>query len=156
MASEPRLASALLALLATTLLIGCDDGTGLGSELVELQIARAVWVAEGPSDYKMTLFRGCECLPEMTGPVELVVRDGFVESRECTNTGGPVGADYADLFPHVDGLFDLIEEAVRQGASKLRVSYHPSLGYPLRISIDYLAQVADDEVTYVLSELEPL
>jgi len=114
----------------------------------ELTVARHRWGERQPPSYSLTVRRSCECLPEMIGPVVVVVRDGQVESRHYVSSGEPVPSTYADVFPTVDGLFARIEDALRQGAAKLEVDYDPTLGYPLRIAIDYNATAADDEVTY--------
>ena len=82
-------------------LAACGETTGPAFVASELAVARARWEARGPAAYEMTLQRGCECLPEWSGPVAIVVRDGAVESREYTRTGEPVDPGYANLFPRV-------------------------------------------------------
>jgi hypothetical protein len=114
----------------------------------ELNLARRRWAQQQPHAYTLTVSRSCECLPEMSGPVVVVVRDGQVESRHYVSSGEPVTSTYAGLFPIVEGLFALIDEALRQDAAKLDVDYDPTLGYPVRIAIDRDATMVDDEVTY--------
>jgi hypothetical protein len=91
----------------------------------------------------------------MIGPVVVTVRNGAIESRHYTRDGAIVPAEYAELFPSVEGLFDIIETARREGAAQLDVSYDPTLGYPVRIAIDWHATHVDDEVTYRGSDLLP-
>jgi hypothetical protein len=53
------------------------------------------------------------------------------------------------LQPHlamsIEELFTTIEEALHRGADSISVRYHPALGYPMSIFIDYYKQAADDE-----------
>ena len=151
----PRFQPAFYMLPLAVALAGCGDGTGPAFVASELALARARWDARGPSAYEMTLFRGCECLPEWSGPVVLLVRDGAVESRVYTRTGEPVDSGYAHLFPRVEGLFDYISNAAEQGAAKVEVTYHPSLGFPLSIYVDRHPRYVDDEINYVLSDFQP-
>lgn len=115
-------------------------------------MARARWVRQQPAAYEIKVLRGCECLPETIGPVTILVRRGQAESRYYARTQEPVPVQYAPLFPTVDGLFELIEEAARQGAARLDVTYNPRFGYPVRVNIDYRADHADDEIAYLVQD----
>ncbi len=143
-----RVVAALLALLAA-----CGDATGPGGGL---SAARARWAQRGPTSYTVTVLRGCECLPEMTGPVVIIVRDGAVVSRTYVATGAPVASPLAEQFPSVEQMFARIVAARRADVARLQVVYDPALGHPVRVSIDPDAMVVDDEVTYQLSELRAL
>lgn len=151
----PRFRPAPFALLATAALAGCGEATGPTVVASQLAAARARWEARGPSAYEMTLFRSCECLPEWSGPVAMVVRDGAVESREYTTTGEPVDAGYTNLFPRVEGLFTFIENAMEREAASIEVIYHPRYGNPLSISVDYHPVHVDDEIGYVVTDFQP-
>jgi len=50
-------------------------------------------------------------------------------------------------FYTIEGLFELIAEAARMQPARLDVTYHATEHYPTSISIDYMANAADDEVT---------
>lgn len=129
-------------------LAACDDATGPG---IELELARARWAQHGPPSYTITVARLCECLE--TGPVEVTVRNGVIESRTLTRNGAPVPSSYAELFPSVEGLFEQIENAQRTRVARLDVAFHPTYGYPARIEIDHSRPAVDDEVTYVATNL---
>jgi uncharacterized protein DUF6174 len=116
-----------------------------------LSAARRRWAQGGPASYSVTLFRSCECTPEMSGPVVVDVRNGVVQARHYP-TGGVVPPAIAPSFPNVDGLFDLIESARRQKAHRLEARYDRELGYPVWLVIDYDARIADDEFTFSVME----
>jgi hypothetical protein len=94
--------------------------------------------------------RSCECTAEMSGPVIVSVRNGVVESRQYTQSGATVASRYADVFPAVEGLFTLIDDAIRNGTKPLTVEYDPALGYPTRIA---LGDPAVDAPLYIVSDL---
>jgi len=109
-----------------------------------LASARVRWSQRAPSSYSMTIFRGCECLPEMSGPATVSVVNGAV-SVHYTN-GVSVPKTYIGAFPDVEGLFDLIDSAQKNHYYKVDVEYDSELGYPVTISLDGDKQMADDEL----------
>lgn len=70
----------------------------------------------------------------MSGPVIVSVRNGGVESRTYAQSGSAV-TQYADLFPTVDGLFAMIDTAVRSGSSRIEADYDATFGFPTFIAI---------------------
>ena len=139
----------VVALIATA---ACQSGTGPD---LRSAMAQARWARHGPSSYRITVSRSCECLPEMTGPVIVTVGGGAIESRHYVSTGAVVPSTYAALFPSVNGLFEIIEAARREDPARLDVAYDPTYGYPTRISIDYDVVMADDEIVYRAQDFVP-
>jgi len=127
----------------------CNSGTGPAGELAS---ARSRWSRLAPPSYTMTVSRTCECLPEMSGPVLVTVRNGVVESRQYVRSGAAVSDQYVAIFPGIDGLFAIIDDAVRNGTQPLKVEYDASLGYPTRIE---LGDPAVDAPVYIVSGLQP-
>ena len=100
-----------------------------------LEAARARWARSGPAAYHVTIARACECLPEMSGPVVVTVRNGVVTERRYAASGAAVVPTYAALFPAVEGLFALVDAGVRSGARPLDARYDPTFGYPTRVVV---------------------
>ena len=142
--------SVAIAMVASALTGGaCSSGTAPAGEL---EAAKSRWERSAPGSYTVTIARSCECLPEMTGPVVVTVRNGVVDSRQYVRSGAAVTTSYVSLFPGVDGLFAIIEDAIQNGTRRLVARYHPTLGYPTRIE---LGDPAVDAPVYVVSDLEP-
>jgi hypothetical protein len=81
------------------------------------------------------MYRSCECLPEMAGPVTVAVRNDSVVSRYYVYSGDAVDSRYDSTFPAVEGLFDIIDAAIRAGTRPLHVRYDRELGYPTFIDM---------------------
>ena len=133
-----------LAAVAIVMLVACGDSTSPDDEL---SAARRRWAAQAPPAYEVVLFRSCECLQEGSGPVLVRVRNGTVEARQYVSTGNAVSSTYESVFPNVEGLFEIVADALRRDADRLEVRYDPVLSYPTRIVVDYDRIVADDEFT---------
>ena len=128
----------------------CGNPTGPDSQL---KSARAKWVSQAPAAYSYTVSRGCFCPVEAIGPVTVLVRNGVVESLKYTQTGADVPQQYRSFFPTVEGLFAQIDSARSQHVARLDVTYDSTLGYPTRIDVDVNRHTADEEYTYVASNL---
>jgi len=125
-----------------------------GPEPGELQRHRAIWERTGPSSYAYAVELLCFCA--FRGPARVTVRDGALVSIEVLEPedGAPSlsQAELAELFPTVDGLFDLLEEAVDRDAYAIDVTYDPASGVPLELYVDYDENVADEEMGMRVTE----
>ena len=142
-------AIAVAALL--TLGFDCDEKNGRE----DLAAARERWSEQGYSDYALTLQHDCFCGQEARGPVVVQKRFGEI-TRSYVESGEPVPSDFERFFPDVEGLFEFIEEAVEQDAASIHVEFHPELGYPIAVSVDYSESAIDEESGYRVLALEPL
>lgn len=139
-------------LLVAGAMVACDSvGPGDGP-LDELARNRALWEQAEPTDYSYAINRLCFCGFEARGPARVVVQNGVVVEQVYVDTGDPVVTQFADLFPAVEGLFDILESAYQQDAADVQVTYDPDTGVPIDFSIDYIANAADDEVGYAVTE----
>ena len=136
------------ALAWLVLVAACSSGSTGPSD--SLAAARARWARNAPTAYSYTIQRSCECLAESAGPVTVVVRNGTVESRQYVSSGASVTAEYAPIFPAVEGLFTIIDDAIKNGTKPLTTQYDPTLGYPTRIA---LGDPAVDAPLYLVSNL---
>lgn len=143
----------LLALLLSTLGVATCDVSGPGlSELHELSTNRARWSRVGPDAYSYAVRRLCFCAgPALVAVRVTVLEDGTVE-RVYVETGEEVPEELQELFPTVDGLFDVLADAFDRNAHSVEVTYDPSSGAPLDIFIDYRENVADEELGFDVVE----
>jgi hypothetical protein len=114
-----------------------------------LDDARALWVEADLDDYRMTLLRSCFCPEDYRGPFEVAIEDGTVAEVTFQDQDLPT-----DRALTVEALFDLLDDAYAQDAARVDVSYHPTLGYPTSLYVDYDTQVADEEIGYTVERLD--
>lgn len=143
----------LAAAVGMLVIASCSSLVGPGEELVT---ARMKWSQHHQSSYSMTILRSCECTPQMTGPVRVIVENGQVVSRKYTHTGEAVPAAYASWFTNVEGLFDRIAEIHAEDPDQIDVSYDATLGYPTGISVDFNKRMADDEFSLSVTDFSLL
>ncbi|MEW6497911.1 MAG: DUF6174 domain-containing protein [Cyanobacteriota bacterium] len=102
----------------------------------------------------MILFR--RCLFETTQPVNIEVRNGQVTSIVPAIDGVSFNREDFEMHDSIPKLFDFVEDAIAREAEGLSVTYHPTLGYPTQIGIDYDQLTADDEISVTIENLQPL
>lgn len=145
-----KLMSAAVALMLVSSVGACSASvTGPESNLAA---ARALWARLAPAAYTVTMYRSCECLPEMSGPIVVAVDNGIVQSRHYVISGMAVPPHYGEWFPSVEGLFGLIEAELRDGRQPQEALYDPVLGYPTRF---FLLGPGTEGQGYILSEFQP-
>ena len=151
----PRALGAARMMLACLILGGCGLVGPSNDDRSDLERAMGRWAASGNESYTYTLRRLCYCLPETIGPYEVRVVAGTPAAVVRPEDGEPIDPEYAHLFPGVDGLFEIIDDALREGADRLDVEYDSATGTPIRIDIDYIEAAADDEILYESTIPEP-
>lgn len=129
--------------------------------LREFQSAREKWDALEDDDYSYVLDIGCFCPQASFTPARVVVQNDSVVAIQNISTGfdlidesdsSLVFDKYGAYFPTIDGLFDVLEDAL-PNADKVEVQYNEQFGYPREISIDWIKEALDDELVYSASSL---
>lgn len=158
-ASRARV-SALVTASSALALSACSDSQGPSESLQsQLEAARSRWEASGVTEYAVTELRSCEC-PEPTGWTVVVSagQPSFIDSVEPVS-GTSLGArelesQALDLSMSVEQLFDWIGQQIGN-VDALDVTFDADLGYPTSIRVDPSADVTDDEVSWLLSDVVP-
>ncbi len=123
--------------------------------------ALARWEDAGLADYDYTFTRGCFCPEEWIGPYQVAVRVGEIvrasfKGIDLFDVEMLEIGRYDEIIKTVPALFDEVERALRE-ADSFTAEYHPRLGYPANVYIDWIANAADEEVSYSIEGLrEPI
>ena len=124
------------------------DPDALNQAQAELDKHRALWTSSRAGDYSFVLAPMCFCPREYVQPVSIRVANGVVASVTYVESGKTPEHDGFGRYVTVDGLFAVIQEGIDRKASRITVSYDPGLGYPKDVSIDYVANMADEEYAF--------
>lgn len=167
-----RKSIALPVAVASLLLAGCGSSDGMlspfGRNLVEarLNAAEQRWLQRTPGAYRITESRSCECPSEVAAPMVVSVTTlmgyptgpvmEWLNDVRYESDGSLVPEQYRPAALTVQELFALIRDALDRHAARLDVEYDAQYGYPTTISIDYDAQMVDDEITIRARDLQGL
>lgn len=141
--------SAAVAMLIA--LAGCGDIFSPHRAQSQFEENRDKWRALGMTSYSFTLNQSCFC--GITGPVRVGVFNGAVVSALVVSSGQSVDTRFVST---IESLFDFIERGIAKHSAVLEVTYDPARGFPTKIVSDGSRNIADDEVTYEVSDVQPL
>lgn len=121
------------------------------SQQEQLNMQRTRWGQQKPSNYEFTFQRICYCGDLYVKPARILVRADTLHSLTYIASGEAVPLEYQYAFPIIDSLFSEIEQAIKFKADSLYVDYDESFGIPTAVYIDYRYQMADDELSLVVT-----
>ena len=142
---------ALIAVLMTTL--ACDDGPSGPDplEIASLEQAERQWAANKPAaGYDFRVRIGCFCPPPHD--VRFQVRGDVSAAPDISASERARLARYESI----DALFALLRDWLDRSPARFDVDYHPTFGYPTRANLDGSRNIADDELTFEVTEFLPL
>jgi hypothetical protein len=114
---------------------------------------RQLWRETGGIRYRMierVRYFGLFDYPHL---VAMEVRNGEIVLIRDVWTGAEVVNPPADVYRGVEGIFDLIEEAIDTHADRIAVQYEPHFGIPIDVWVDYDEDLYDEERGYELSDI---
>ena len=141
-----RIAS--LALIASA--ASCSDATG-PRHPAEFDAAHQLWRAQNLHTYAFTLQRGCFC--GNVHPLFVVVLSdtvaGVIDLETTETVDRQLGQTVEDLFTFIQGAID-------RRAQRIDATYDAAKGFPTSIDYDGAATIADDEISYRVSDVHPI
>ena len=104
----------------------------------------------GPADYAYTLRVVCYCV--YTGPVRVTVTDGAVASAVALEEPGGVPQALVDEIALTLAELTALTARAEREADDVSVRFDPTYGFPTELSVDWIAEAADDEATYYATD----
>ena len=142
-------------LLLALILAACS--TGGGTELSRNQVK---WQDANITHYRFQLGVSCFCPVGGLMPMTVEVKDGKVVSIADVNgndfTATDPMSDFVLQYATIDRVFSELQSDRIKKADKLTVSYDPTYGFPVEVSIDFIELAVDDELYLSVSAFEPL
>ncbi len=112
-----------------------------------LDLYRARWSESGITDYRLGVFQRCVCVQNLI-LYDVVVENGVPISATKTSSqveNEPVPVEDVP-YPTIESLFELVEFGFETQADSVGVLYRTDNGRPQQITIDFVRNVADDEI----------
>jgi len=102
--------------------------------------------------YDFQLERSAFTVPEFLRPIVTTVNGDGTASSRFADDGQAVPVDYPFANQSINDVFNIIEEAINNGAHDVNVTYDEQFGYPTSVSIDYDERIADEELFLNISQ----
>ena len=152
--------------LATALLAGCgsgtavDPGAGSASESPTAAPTAVPSIGDRPAypstDYSYLLEVQCFC-PTFGQPVRITVTGGEVTDAVWTKKapdhaqGDPADVEWLRLT-----INDVLTEAADPRWDEVEMTWPAGQAYPDTVAIDRMKKAIDDEITYLISDVQPV
>jgi hypothetical protein len=120
-----------------------------------LNKARSKWNKLNLDYYEYEYMQYCFCINAGI-PFAVQVKYNTIISIINKNDGTEVPEYQYEYFHTIDGLFDIIQEAIDNNYHIMSLAFDPVYFYPAEISIDYIKNAIDDEMTYLASKLRAM
>lgn len=148
--------------LMITLLIVATSICGSAAAAAEdalLDSARSLWQSAQNGNYRYSFQKYCDCYRGEPPTTVVTVRGGQIRDvfhvHSDSDRQVPAREGSLDLYWTVDDLFGKLEAAYSRNAI-VRVEFHPDLGYPVSLYIDYDPDFTGDETDLRLRAFEQL
>lgn len=148
-----------ITLLFFVLILAACAASG-GETGTELSRNQQKWQDANVDHYSFQLSVTCFCPVSGIMPMTVEVKDGEVVSIVDVNGNAFSSTDplneLIQKYATIDRIFAELATDPVQNAEKLEVTYDPTYGFPTEVTIDFVEQIADDELYLSLSGFEPL
>jgi hypothetical protein len=149
-----RIALLLGCVLVAVVAVACSDSAGPESE--DLSANRELWRSQDITTYRYDYRLNCFCGGPGSELVTIEVADGQVVRVTVKDSGAEVPPSELELYPTVEDLFDMVEDWLARDPHDARADYHPDLGYPTDVFIDFIENAIDEELGFIATALVEL
>lgn len=109
---------------------------------------------DGPDEsVSYTTQQSCFCPSEFTRPMNITESNGEITSATYADTNEPVPDNIRQSLSTVDQRFEQLQSAYENGADTVNVQYDPQFGFPTSVFIDQSQMIADEEISYTITNL---
>jgi len=144
--------------LLLTIIVLALAACSMGNQ-TEVERNRDKWRDANISHYRFDLNIGCFCVFTQDMPLVIEVMDGKVVSMEYQsgNAIDVTNRETFDKFSTIDRIFSELEADLAGAADEVTVvTFDPTYGFPVDVTIDYVKEATDDELYLTVSGFEAL
>jgi hypothetical protein len=134
--------------LSMAALVACADGP-VSPQVVALDEAEALWNRTKPASASYSFDQQVMCFcPYGASTFRVTVTAGAITRVHDSQAAADLPANQFSRFRTVDQLFDEVRSALAKSGVLTTVEYHPTMGFPSKVSLDPVKNAVDDEVAY--------
>ncbi|NND70241.1 MAG: hypothetical protein HKN43_01550 [Rhodothermales bacterium] len=143
-------------LLVCSVVIGLSGCNLFGDGNDTFQTSRELWLSQGLDHYRYEITIGCFCTIAGDTPARVTVLDDSVSAAIRLRDNVDISSQQLAFIPSIEKLFDIIREATGGEADEIEVTYDRQRGFPTSVSIDYIKDAVDDEISYSISAVQAI
>ena len=143
------------AILALSLaaLVACGDDA-VSPQVAALDEAQALWNRTKPASNSYSYDQQVMCFcPYGASTFRVTVTAGAITRVHDPQANADLPSNQFSRFRTVDHLFDEVRSALTKSGVLTTVEYHPTMGFPSKVSLDPIKNAVDDEVAYFTASI---
>ena len=113
------------------------------------------WLSHGIEQYQIEMQKICFCAPDAVRLMIFSISDNEIKDVRYADSGDVVDPSYYSQFNTIEGMFDLVAQALDKNPANIAISYDEEYGYIKELTVDYQQNIADDEFTIIASNMRP-
>ena len=113
------------------------------------------WLSHGIKQYQIEMQKICFCAPDAVRLMIFSISDNEIKDVRYADSGDEVDPSYYNQFNTIEGMFDLVAQALDKNPANIVISYDEEYGYIKELTVDYQQNIADDEFTIIASNMKP-
>lgn len=113
------------------------------------------WLSLGIKQYQIEMQKICYCVADAVRLMIFQVSDNEIKDVSYADSGDAVDPSHYSQLNTVEGMFDLVEQALVKNPASIVISYNDEYGYIKELTVDYQQNIADDEFTFIASNMKP-
>lgn len=139
--------------LSIAALVACGDDP-VRPQVVALDEAQALWNRTKPASGSYSYDQQVMCFcPYGASTFRVTVTAGAITRVHDSQAASDLPSSQFSRFRTVDQLFSEVRSALAKSGVLTTVEYHPTMGFPSKVSLDPVKNAVDDEVAYFTSSL---
>lgn len=143
-----RVVTTLFLALSMGALGACGDDP-VSPQVDALAEAQALWNRTKPASNSYTYDQQVMCFcPYGAQTFRVTVTGGLITRVYDSQAAMDLPANQFSRFRTVQQLFDEVRLALSKSGVLTAVEYHPTMGFPSKVSLDPVRNAVDDEVAY--------
>ena len=124
--------------------------------VAEVQANKDKWLSQEINAYQIEMQKICFCAPDAVRMMIFKVANNEIKEVRYADSGDEVDPSHYNQHSTIEGMFTLVELALEKNPADLTIAYDAEYGYIKELTVDYQANIADDEITIIASNMKPM
>ncbi len=122
--------------------------------VAEVHANKEKWLSNEIKQYEIEIQKICFCEPDAVRLMIFHVENNEIQDVRYADSGEQVDPSHYNELNTIEGMFTLVEQALDKNPADISIAYDTEYGYIKELTVDYHENIADDEFTFIASNMK--